>query len=133
MNGWRGLNMGSNQEESTILNKNALLWLLAYSPKSRGGRLLFSRSIFSFGFLETCCHSSRHDFVGIQTRCEPRCYFCSAAEIIPVLRNSPHSYEISVFSSRMKTALLTSFRFYITCPRRVSERDLHPKLGNDHI
>jgi hypothetical protein len=42
INGWRGLNILSNQEESTILNKNALLWLPVYSPKSRGGRLLFS-------------------------------------------------------------------------------------------
>jgi hypothetical protein len=40
MNGWRGLNMLSNHEESTIRNENALLWLLAYSPQSKGGQRL---------------------------------------------------------------------------------------------
>jgi hypothetical protein len=47
MNGRRSLNMLSNQEESPILNKNALLWLFAYSPKSRGGQLLFTHPIVS--------------------------------------------------------------------------------------
>jgi hypothetical protein len=51
--------------------------------------------LFSFGFLETCCHSSRPDFVGIQMRCEPWYYFCSSAEIIPVLRNSPHYMKLA--------------------------------------
>jgi hypothetical protein len=46
MNGWRGLNMLSNQEKSTVPNKNALLWLLAYSPKSRRVQLRFSPDIF---------------------------------------------------------------------------------------
>jgi hypothetical protein len=41
------LNVLSNQEESTILNKNALLWLLADSPKPRGGQLLFSHPRWS--------------------------------------------------------------------------------------
>jgi hypothetical protein len=45
MNGWRCLSMLSNQKKIPILNKNALLWLLAYSPKSRGGQLLFSHLI----------------------------------------------------------------------------------------
>jgi hypothetical protein len=44
-NEWRGLNMLSNQEENIIRNKNALLWLLAHLPKSRGGQLLFSHSV----------------------------------------------------------------------------------------
>jgi hypothetical protein len=46
MNGWRGLYMLSNQEENAILNKTALLWVLPYSPKSRGCQLLFSYPIF---------------------------------------------------------------------------------------
>jgi hypothetical protein len=37
------LNMLSNQEESTIPNTNDLLWLLASSPKSKEGQLLFGR------------------------------------------------------------------------------------------
>jgi hypothetical protein len=37
--------MLSNQKESIVRNKNALFWLLAYSPKSRGAQLLFSRPI----------------------------------------------------------------------------------------
>jgi hypothetical protein len=43
--------------------------------------------------------------------CEPWCYFWSSAEIIPVLCNSPHSYEISALSSRMKATLLMPFSF----------------------
>jgi hypothetical protein len=46
MNGWRCLKILSNQEESNILNKKALLWLLAYSPKSRWGQRRFSHPIF---------------------------------------------------------------------------------------
>jgi hypothetical protein len=46
MNEWRGLNMLSNQEESTILNKNASLWLLAYSSHSTGGHLRFVHPIW---------------------------------------------------------------------------------------
>jgi hypothetical protein len=45
INGWRCLNMLSNWEESTIRNKNSLLWLLAYSPKSRGGQRPFCHPI----------------------------------------------------------------------------------------
>jgi hypothetical protein len=45
MNWWRGLNMLPNQEERTILNKNALLRLLAYSPKLRGAQPAFSHPI----------------------------------------------------------------------------------------
>jgi hypothetical protein len=47
MNGWKNSNMLSNQEESGILNKNALFWLLAHSPKSRRGQLLLSHPIRS--------------------------------------------------------------------------------------
>jgi hypothetical protein len=38
--------MLSNQEGTIILNKNALLWLLVYLPKSRGGQLLISHPIW---------------------------------------------------------------------------------------
>jgi uncharacterized membrane protein len=53
MNGWRGLNLLPNQEESAILTKNTLLWLLAYSPKSRGDQLLFNHPVFTYLWL-TC-------------------------------------------------------------------------------
>jgi hypothetical protein len=84
--------------------------------------------LFLFGFLETYCHSSRPSFVGIQMRCAPCCHFCSSAEIIPVLRNSPDSYEISALGSRMKTALLTLFYFCIKCPQRVFRTRSSPKI-----
>jgi hypothetical protein len=45
MNGWRGLNVLSNQEESAIPNKNVLLWWLAYPPKLRGVQLRFGHHI----------------------------------------------------------------------------------------
>jgi hypothetical protein len=37
--------MLSNQEKSTILNKNAFLRLFAYSPKSRGDHLLLGHPV----------------------------------------------------------------------------------------
>jgi hypothetical protein len=44
-NEWRGLNILLNQEEGTLLNKNALLRLLTYLPESRRVQLLLSHPI----------------------------------------------------------------------------------------
>jgi hypothetical protein len=108
-----------------LLRRNAIS---RRARKSRVSQGRWRPYLFSFGFLETCCHSSRPDFVGIQIRCEACCYLCSSAVIIPVLRNSPHSYKISVLSWRMKTALLMSFRFYITYTQQVFIKRSSPKI-----